>query len=64
MFWKKRDKEQHRFYLLPGQGGRAYRRKQIRIIALSLLAALVVAVIMAVIMYFMNRAGPVSTSIQ
>ncbi|HXE42827.1 MAG TPA: hypothetical protein VN516_07365 [Candidatus Baltobacteraceae bacterium] len=55
MFWKKRDKERERFYLLPGQGGRAYRRKQIRIVAWSLFAALLVAAIMAAVMYFMNR---------
>ena len=28
MFGSKRNKETERFYLLPGQGGQAYRRKQ------------------------------------
>jgi hypothetical protein len=63
MFWKKRDKEQ-RFYLLPGQGGRAYRRKQIRIIAWSLLAALLIAAILAAVMYFMNRSNSTPSSFQ
>jgi len=50
-----KDKEKNRFYLLPGQGGRAHRRKQWRILAGSLIAALVVAADMAALMYLMNR---------
>jgi hypothetical protein len=55
MFWHKRDKEKHRFYLLPGQGGRAHRRKQWFILKWSLAAALVVAAMLAAVMYWMNR---------
>ena len=58
MFWQKRDKEKHRFYLLPGQGGRAHRQKQKLIIAWSLIAALIVALVMAAAMYWMNRPKP------
>jgi hypothetical protein len=47
--------DKNRFYLLPGQGGRAHRRKQWRILVGALIAALVVAGVMAVLMYFMNR---------
>jgi hypothetical protein len=47
--------DKNRFYLLPGQGGRAHRRKQWRILAGSLIAALVVAGIMAGLMYWMSR---------
>jgi hypothetical protein len=50
-----RDKDKHRFYLLPGQGGRAHRRKQWRILSWSLFAALVVAGILAALMYWLNR---------
>jgi hypothetical protein len=50
-----RDKDKHRFYLLPGQGGRAHRRKRWLIMKWSLFAALVVAGIMAAVMYFLNR---------
>jgi type VI protein secretion system component VasF len=48
-------KDKHRFYLLPGQGGRAHRRKQWRILTWSLIAALVVAGILAALMYLLNR---------
>lgn len=49
------DKDKNRFYLLPGQGGRAYRRKQWIILVCSLLAALAVAGVLAALMYLMNR---------
>ena len=49
------NKDKHRFYLLPGQGGRAHRRKQWRILTWSLFAALVVAGILAALMYLLNR---------
>jgi len=58
MFQSKRDKEKHRFYLLPGQGGRAHRRKQVFILKWSLIAALIVAALMAAAMYWMDRAKP------
>ena len=47
--------DKNRFYLLPGQGGRAHRRKQLRILVGSLIAALVVAGILAALMYWLNR---------
>jgi hypothetical protein len=49
--------ERERFYLLPGQGGAAYRRKQKKILLWSILAGLVVAAIFAMIMYLVDRAG-------
>ncbi len=52
---KEKEKEKERFYLLPGQGGRAHRRKQWRIMWWSLLAALLVAGILAAAMYWLNR---------
>jgi hypothetical protein len=51
----KRHKDHERFYLLPGQGGRAYRRKQRRIFQWSIIAALIVSAIMAALMYWLNR---------
>ncbi|HZF00716.1 MAG TPA: hypothetical protein VE344_02360 [Methylomirabilota bacterium] len=54
---KKRDKDQQRFYLLPGQGGRAHRRKQKFILAWSAIVAFIIAAILATAMYFINRAG-------
>jgi hypothetical protein len=53
-----KDKDKQRFYLLPGQGGRAHRRKQWFIIKWSLIAALVVAGILAALMYWLNRPKP------
>ena len=50
-----RNNGKNRFYLLPGQGGRAHRRKQWRILAGSLIAALVVAGILAGLMYWLDR---------
>jgi hypothetical protein len=52
------EKERKRSYLLPGMGGRAHRRKQNLILKCSILIALGVAVIMATLMYWMNRLGP------
>ena len=49
------DKEKHRFYLLPGQGGRAHRRKERFILKWSVIAALVVAGTLAALMYWLNR---------
>jgi hypothetical protein len=55
---KSRRDDTKRFYLLPGQGGRAYRRKQIYILKWSVAAALFVSAIMAVILYWIDRAKP------
>jgi hypothetical protein len=52
--WFKRDKEKERFYLLPGQGGRAMRRKRNIFLAWSIAAGLVVSIVVAVAMYFIN----------
>ncbi len=50
--------ERERFYLLPGQGGAAYRRKQRKILCWSVLAGLLVAAIFGGIMYLLDRIGP------
>jgi hypothetical protein len=52
-----REKEKERFYLLPGQGGKMYRRKQKIILLWSVIAALTVALVLSVAMYFMNRSN-------
>jgi len=52
-----KEKEKERYYLLPGQGGRAHRRKQWFILKWSLIAALIVAVILAALMYWLNRSA-------
>jgi hypothetical protein len=41
--WLERDKERDRFYLLPGMGGKALRRKRRRILLLAIGAGLFVS---------------------
>ena len=55
MRWLKRDKERERFYLLPGMGGRARRRKEMRFLRWSIAAGLLVSAVVAVILYLISR---------
>ena len=55
MLWFNENKEQKRFYLLPGMGGRAYRRKQKFILKSALITGLVVSVVLTVVLYWINR---------
>ena len=57
MFFSKTDKEPERYYLLPGQGGRAARRKQMLFWKWSIIAGLVVSAILAAVLYLVNRLG-------
>jgi len=54
MSWFKRDKEKDRFYLLPGQGGRALRRKNRLFLVWSLAAGFIVAGVFGFLMYKVN----------
>jgi hypothetical protein len=56
MRWFKRNKEAERYYLLPGQGGAAYRRKQRYILKWSVIAALIVSAVLGAVMYWFDRA--------
>jgi hypothetical protein len=55
MSWFERDKEKERFYLLPGMGGKAKRRKEMRFLLWSIAAGLVISAIMAGVMYYLSR---------
>ena len=55
MLWFERDKERHRFYLLPGMGGRARRQKELRFLRWSIAAGLLVSAILACILYLISR---------
>ncbi len=55
MFGLKQNKERERFYLLPGMGGRAYRRKQNYILKASLAVGLLVGLVLGAIFYWLNR---------
>jgi hypothetical protein len=48
-------KERERYYLLPGMGGRAYRRKRKFILQWSIATGLVVSAIVAAVLYLMSR---------
>ena len=52
------DKERKRSYLLPGMGGRGYRRKQNLILTCSVIIGLGVAVMLATLMYWLNSSDP------
>jgi len=57
MLWANKNKEQERFYLLPGMGGRAARRKHRIILIWSVVAGLFVSAALAVALYLMNHPG-------
>lgn len=50
-----RNKEQQRFYLLPGMGGRAYRRKQKLILKWSIITGILASGVLAVLLYLMSK---------
>ena len=51
MFGLTRDKEKDRFYLLPGKGGRALRRKRKVILKWSIAAGLLASLLVAGLLY-------------
>jgi hypothetical protein len=55
LFRSKRNKEAERFYLLPGQGGAAYRRKQKFILTWAIIVGLAVAAILGALMCFLDK---------
>lgn len=56
-FKTKQDKEQKRFYLLPGQGGKAYHRKQKFILQCALIVGLLVSAFLALAIYWMHHSA-------
>ncbi len=54
MIWPKRNKEKERFYLLPGQGGRALRRKNKIFLMWSIVVALLVSAGVSIALYIVN----------
>ena len=48
-------KERERFYLLPGMGGRAYRRKYWFILKWSIVAGLLASATVAGLLYLLSR---------
>jgi len=58
MFGSKRNKETERFYLLPWQGGSAYRRKQRYVLAWAIIVGLALASVLGAVMYYLNQPKP------
>jgi hypothetical protein len=48
-------KEKERYYLLPGQGGSNYRRKQKFIVKSSIIVGIIVSLVFGIAMYFICR---------
>jgi hypothetical protein len=57
MSWFARNKEPERFYLLPGMGGRALRKKQMLFLRWAIVFGLVVSGVVAGVLYLISR-GP------
>jgi len=55
LFKNSQPKEKERFYLLPGMGGRAYRRKQKVILQYTLVAGFVVSLCFAYVLYRLSK---------
>jgi hypothetical protein len=58
VFWDKRNKPRERFYLLPGQGGQNFHRKQKYILRWTIAAALVFGGLLAVVMWWLAKPKP------
>lgn len=54
MFWKKRNKEEHRYYLLPGMG-RANKRKRAVFFRWAVAVGILVSILVGCFLYFSNR---------
>lgn len=50
----RRNKEQERYYLLPGMGGRSLRRKRLLMLAWGIVIGVIVAASVGIGMYYIN----------
>lgn len=57
MGWFSPDKERDRFYLLPGMGGRALRRKRVTMLIWALIAGVIVSGTVGAVLYWMNASS-------
>ena len=58
MFFANGHKERERYYLLPGMGGKAARRKHKKFLQWSIVACLILSAFMVLIMYWLDRLNP------
>jgi len=54
----KKTKPRERFYLLPGQGGKNYHRKQQRILRWTVAVAVVFGAVLGVVLWAMSKPKP------
>lgn len=54
MLWTRRNKEEHRYYLLPGMG-RSNRRRHRQFLIAGIIVGGVVSLVIGCIIYFMGR---------
>ncbi|MBU6402851.1 MAG: hypothetical protein KGS61_21225 [Verrucomicrobia bacterium] len=54
LFSRKRNKDEHRYYLLPGMG-RSNRRRRQEIFRWSIVVGLVAAAVFGLLLYYLNR---------
>jgi hypothetical protein len=55
VFWSKKSEDEKRFYLMPGMGGRALKRKRRVILQASIAAGLLASGLLAAILYLINH---------
>ena len=58
MFRPKTDRENKRFYLFPGQGGAALRRKRNKFLMWSVIVALTLSAVLTALMYWLDEMKP------
>jgi len=58
VFLRKKNRPRERFYLLPGQGGKNYHRKQRFILRWTIVSALVFGAVLAAVMWVMSKPKP------
>jgi len=54
MFGLNRNREKDRYYLLPGMGGRAHRRKHKKTVIAALIVGSLVAGVLVLVLWFIN----------
>lgn len=54
MFWSRRNKEEHRYYLLPGMG-RSNRRKHRQFLIAGVIVGSLVSALFGLVLYLTNR---------
>ena len=57
MFGSRKNKERERYYLLAGMGGKAAKRKHKWMMKWAIATGLIVSIILAAAMYFIERLG-------